>query len=135
MSRHSNVAPLLAREVPIGPNAMALRERCIAVLLDSGFPPQLPARAYATVARYVLGFAIQLSVQPRVAQPHDARPSAVFRVPDPSMFPATAAVADSLPVSLEEEFAFGLELLVQGLSRVRDARGGITGAGSGRRRA
>lgn len=37
------------------------------------------------------------------------------------MFPATAAVADSLPVSLEEEFAFGLELLVQGLSRVRDA--------------
>lgn len=135
LSRHSNVAPLLAREVPIGPNAMALRERCIAVLLDSGFPPQLAARAYATVARYVLGFAIQLSVQPRVAQPHDARPSAVFRVPDPSMFPATAAVADSLPVSLEEEFAFGLELLVQGLSRVRDARGGITGAGSGRRRA
>lgn len=51
------------------------------------------------------------------------------------MFPATAAVADSLPVSLEEEFAFGLELLVQGLSRVRDARGGIMGAGSGRRRA
>lgn len=38
LSRHSNVAPLLAREVPIGPNAMALRERCIAVLLDSGFP-------------------------------------------------------------------------------------------------
>ena len=52
-----------------------------------------------------------------------------------SMFPATAAVDDSLPVFPEEEFAFGLELLVQGLSRVRDARGGITGAGNGRKRA
>lgn len=51
------------------------------------------------------------------------------------MFPATAAVADSLPVFPKEEFAFGLELLVQGLSRVRDARGGITGAGNGRKRA
>ena len=124
LSRHSNVAPLLTGQVPIGPNAMALRERCLAVLLDSGFPPRLAARAYATVARYVLGFAIQLSAQPTAGQPGELRPSAVFRAPDPSLFPATAAVADSLPVSLEDEFAFGLELLVLGLSRLRDDPGG-----------
>jgi AcrR family transcriptional regulator len=126
LGRHSNVAPLLAGQVPIGPNAMALRERCIAVLLDSGFPPQLAARAYATVARYVLGFAIQLRAQPAAEQqPDGALPAAVLRASDPSRFPATAAVADSLPVPLEEEFAFGLELLVQGLSNLRDDSGGM----------
>lgn len=124
LSRHGNVAPLLAGQVPIGPNAMALRERCIAVLLDNGFPPQLAARAYATVARYVLGFAIQLGAQPMAGQPDDEGASAVFRACDPSMFPATAAVADSLPMPIEDEFAFGLELLVQGLGRLRDASAG-----------
>ena len=121
LSRHGNVAPLLAGQVPIGPNAMAVRERCIAVLLDNGFPPQLAARAYATVARYVLGFAIQPGAQPMAGQPDGEGASAVFRASDPSMFPATAAVADSLPVSLKDEFAFGLELLVRGLDRLRAA--------------
>jgi uncharacterized membrane protein (DUF4010 family) len=121
LSRHGNVAPLLAGQVPIGPNAMAVRELCIAVLLDNGFPPQLAARAYATVARYVLGFAIQLGAQPMAGQPDGEGASAVFRASDPSMFPATAAVAGSLPVSLKDEFAFGLELLVRGLDRLRAA--------------
>jgi AcrR family transcriptional regulator len=119
LSRHGNVAPLLAGQVPIGPNAMAVRERCIAVLLDNGFPPQLAARAYATVARYVLGFAIQLGVQPSAGQPDGDWASAVFRASDPSVFPATAAVAGLLPMPLKDEFAFGLELLVQGLDRLR----------------
>ena len=56
---HQNVAPLLAEDVPIGPNALAARERMIAFLLANGFPPPLAARSYATLARYVLGFAIQ----------------------------------------------------------------------------
>jgi TetR/AcrR family transcriptional regulator, tetracycline repressor protein len=118
LSRHQNVAPLLAEHVPIGPNAMALRERCLAVLLDNGFPPRLAARAYATLARYVLGFAIQLSTQTAAGSPEEARRSATFRGSDPSRFPATAAVADALPVPLEEEFTFGLELLLNGLSQL-----------------
>jgi AcrR family transcriptional regulator len=121
LSRHKNVAPLLVGQIPIGPNAMALRERCIAVLLDSGFPPQLAARAYATLSRYVLGFAIQFSAQAAAGQPDDARQSAIFRSSDPSLFPATVAVAGSLPVPLGDEFAFGLDLLVNGLSQLSDS--------------
>jgi AcrR family transcriptional regulator len=119
LNRHKNVAPLLAAQVPIGPNAMALRERCLAVLLDGGFPPQLAARAYATLARYVLGFAIQLSAQSTADRLEDSQRSAIFRGADSSLFPATVAVADSLPVPLEDEFAFGLELLIDGLSQLR----------------
>jgi TetR/AcrR family transcriptional regulator, tetracycline repressor protein len=97
---------------------MAHRERCIAVLLDNGFPPPLAARAYATLARYVLGFAIQLHT-PSTGHFDAARLSATFRNLDRSVFPATVAVADSLPVPLEDEFAFGLELILEGLGQLR----------------
>jgi hypothetical protein len=60
LSRHKNLAPLLVHQIPSGPNAMRLRELAIAVLLDNGFPPPLAGRSYATLAHYVLGFAMQL---------------------------------------------------------------------------
>lgn len=112
---HPNVAPLLAVDVPIGPNAMAARERLIALLLDNGFPPALAARSYATLSRYILGFAIQLARSPVAVD--DGRVAKVFHDLDPDKFPAIVAVADSLPLPLDEEFAFGLELLVDGLAQ------------------
>lgn len=111
LRRHPSVAPLLAADVPIGPNAMVARERLIALLLDNGFPPALAARSYATLARYIAGFAIQLT------SPDDAGLAQVFRNLDPHQFPATVKVADSLPVRLEEEFAFGLDLIIDGLAQ------------------
>jgi TetR/AcrR family tetracycline transcriptional repressor len=119
LRRHKNVAPLLVEQVPIGPNAMALRERGIALLLDNGFPPHLAVRSYATLSHYVLGFAIQLSGDSAAGQDDDGRLSALFRSLDPSKFPATVAVADSMPVPLEDEFVFGLELILEGLAQLR----------------
>ena len=114
LSSRPNVAPLLAEGVPIGPNAMAAREGLIAILLDNGFPPALAARSYATMARYILGFAIQL---PNPHSGDDAGLAQVFQTLDAGQFPATVKVADSLPVPLEDEFAFGLELIVDGLTQ------------------
>ena len=117
LRRHPNVAPLLIEQIPFGPNAMAGRERVIALLLDSGFPPELAARSYATVARHVLGFAIQLTGHSTAGQPDDAVASAQFHGVDPAEFPATIRVADHLPVPLEAEFEFGLELIISGLTQ------------------
>src|SRR6202012_1918108 len=61
LQRHQNVTRLLVGDVPVGPNALAARERMIAFLLTSGFSPDLAARSYALLSRYVLGFAIQLA--------------------------------------------------------------------------
>lgn len=119
LGRHRKVAPLLIEQTPTGPNAMALRERCLAVLLDGGLPPSVAARAYATLARYVLGFAIQLAGAGDGAE--QERASARFHDLPEGEFPATRAVADSLPVPLADEFAFGLDLIVAGL-RQRHAR-------------
>ena len=118
LSRHGNVAPLLVEYTPVGPNALANRERCLAVLLDNGFSPAIAAHAYATLARYVLGFAIQLAGATADGGQRDAELSAAFHRLDPSRFPATVTVADDLPVPLGDEFAFGLRLIVAGLERL-----------------
>ena len=120
LGRHRNVAPLLAEEVPLGPNAMALRERCLAVLLDGGFQPEAAARSYTALAGHVLGSAMQMGGHGSAGRDADARVSAVFHAIDPSRYPATFAVAGSLPVPLHDEFSFGLELLLSGLSQLRD---------------
>ena len=116
--RHPNIASLLAEQVPVGSNAMVLRERLIAVLLANGFPPRLAALAYATLARHVVGFAIQLRGGGNVVQRDDSKVSATFRRLSRAEFPATLAVARFLPVPLEEEFAFGIKLVVTGLELV-----------------
>ncbi len=116
LGRHRKIAPLLIEQTPTGPNAMVLRERCLAVLLGGGLSPSLAARAYATLSRYVLGFAIQLAGSGDDAERE--RASAHFRHVSPAEFPATLAVADALPVPLEDEFAFGLELIISGLRQL-----------------
>jgi AcrR family transcriptional regulator len=116
LSRHGNVASLLIDYTPMGPNALVNRELCLTVLLDNGFPPAVAAHAYATLARYVLGFAIQQSGAAGSQQ--DAELAAAFHDLDPSRYPATIAVADDLPVPLEEEFEFGLQLIVAGLAQL-----------------
>ena len=120
LTKHANVASLLIGHIPVGPNALAQRELVLSVLLDNGFAPAAAAHAYATVSRYVLGFAIQLSGSTAGADQPDAQDvSAAFHRLDPSRYPATVAVADELPVPLGEEFTFGLQLIVAGLERLQ----------------
>jgi AcrR family transcriptional regulator len=115
LRRHPNVAPLLSENAMIGPNALAAREVLIAIMLDNGFPPALAARSYATLARYVLGFAIQLTSP--VGNLDDVRLAQAFHDLDPNQFPATVKVADHLPVPLDDEFEFGLDLIIGGLAQ------------------
>lgn len=112
--RHPHVAPLLVEHMPLGPNAMAQREQSIGLLLESGFKPALAAQACATLARYVLGFATQLSPPSRSTADDDE----AWRTLDPGTFPSITSVAEHLPVPLEQEFAFGLELIINGLSQL-----------------
>lgn len=120
LARHGNVAPLLIGHVPIGPNAMARREFVLAVLLENGFSPATAAHTYATLVRFVLGFAIQLSGSAETGH-EDAQLSAMFQQLDPSRYPAIVAVAAELPVPLSDEFAFGLQLVVAGLERLHSS--------------
>ncbi|WP_051178452.1 TetR/AcrR family transcriptional regulator C-terminal domain-containing protein [Nocardia concava] len=116
LRRHRGIAPLLIEQVPTGPNALALRERFLTMLLNAGFAPEAAARTYAVLARYVLGFAAQLH-DPTAPDPEPARLTALFHQLDPADFPSTIAVADCLPTQrLEDEFAFGLDMIIEGLA-------------------
>ncbi|PRI15355.1 TetR/AcrR family transcriptional regulator [Mycobacterium shigaense] len=119
LSRHGNVAVLLIEYTPVGMHALAIREVCLSVLLANGFQGRVAAHAYAMLARYVLGFAIQLSGTAAGDSEHDARLAAAFRELDPARYPATVAVAGDLPVPLADEFTFGLRLIVGGLEQLR----------------
>lgn len=118
LRKHANVAPLFVDQFPVGPNAMAQRERLIALLLDNGFAPKLAARSYATLAHYVLGFVAQLTGRTAEGDAGDGEPPRQLGGWDRDLFPATATVAKHLPVSLEDEFEFGLDLIVAGLAQL-----------------
>lgn len=120
LRQHRNAAPLLAHHIPMGPSAMLQRERALSLLLAKGFSPELAVGAYTTIARHALGFAMQMSGRaPLEQQMEAAMVSARVHAVDPDQFPATAAVADAMPVPLESEFEFGLDLLIAGLEVAR----------------
>jgi AcrR family transcriptional regulator len=119
---HSNLASLLVENPPIGQATEARRELVLAVLLRDGFTPATAGRLYATMSHYVRGFAIQLSAHSDNQQPQVATPVTLADA-DPTRFPATAAAAASgaLPMTLAEEFTYGLDLIL-GIDRLDDHR-------------
>jgi len=127
LSRHLNICPLLVGEIPMGPNAMRLREYTIAALLDNGFSSKLAARSWATLGRFVVGFAMQARGHGAAVGIKDPRFHSMFRDLDATQFPATARVAKSLPVSLEDEFTFGLDLILDGLSQMSQGKARVRG--------
>ncbi|MGW7196338.1 TetR/AcrR family transcriptional regulator [Streptomyces chryseus] len=123
LRRHPNALPLLVSQVPVGPNGLVNRERAIGLLLGFGFPVDLAARAFTAIGHYVVGFAIQQH-GPGTPGTDDQLPlRAYYRSLDPATYPATTAAAEELTnVPLHEEFRFGLDLLLDGLERARQAR-------------
>ena len=110
LGRHPHIALVMIDRIPVGPNMIALRERALAVLLDAGFPPPLALRAWATLARFVLGFGSQLGPGGDGGELQNA-----WAAVEPADFPASLVVAEHAPLSLQSEFTFGLELLIAGL--------------------
>jgi AcrR family transcriptional regulator len=116
LTQHPNAIPLFVTQVPIGPGALAARERGIAVFLAAKFPPQLAARGYTALAHFVVGFALQQPFD-ETADPEPAsRLRDYYRTLDPRTYPATITVAELLPgATIDEEFEFGLNLIIDGL--------------------
>jgi AcrR family transcriptional regulator len=117
LKEHPKVAPLFGDQVPLGPRALAGREAAIAILLAGGFTAEVAARAYTAVGHYVVGFAIQLPHGGTSDEEENRDLREFYRTLDATRYPATAASAPYLPSSLDDEFRFGLRLIVDGLAR------------------
>lgn len=121
LSEHPKAVPLVVAQIPVGPNAMASRERSMATFIELGLSPRLAARAYTTIAQFVIGFAV---LEPGSPDPADAAAlGAHYRYLDPDQYPHTVAVADELTsVPLEKEFLEGLQIILDGIDRARRRR-------------
>ncbi|MEU0948099.1 TetR/AcrR family transcriptional regulator C-terminal domain-containing protein [Streptomyces canus] len=93
LGRHGNAARLPAEQIPLGPHAMALRERCVAVLLKPGFEASLATRANVTPARCVCGLAIQLNHENGGGGRRNEESVAALRGVDPAQCPAVHSFA------------------------------------------
>jgi AcrR family transcriptional regulator len=122
LARHRNIGALLIEDIPMGPNAMRLREDTIAMLLENGFSRRTAAYSWATLGRYVVGFAAQAHGDRAGRGTGVSRRRSPFTDVDRSRFPATARVAGVLPVALQDEFTFGLDLIIEGLARSQATR-------------
>ncbi len=122
LTRHPGVARLLTDHTPTGPNAMRLREVWLDAMLHNGFPLELAVRSGALMASYVQGFAIQLTGRRATVGVDDEVLVAVVGRPDMADFPSlSAAISAGLaPVALEDEFTFGLEMILDGLGDALD---------------
>jgi AcrR family transcriptional regulator len=116
LTQHPNAIPLFVKQVPIGPGALAARERGIGVLLAARFPPQLAARGYTALAHFVVGFALQQQFDETADPERASQLRDYYRALDSRTYPATITVADVLPgATIDEEFEFGLNLIIDGL--------------------
>lgn len=116
LRRHPRVASLFDGRIPLGPHALAGRETALSILLAGGFPPEDAARAFTAVGHYIVGFVAQLEGDVASGQADNQEIREFFSSLDPARFPATSASAPYLPSSLDDEFRFGLQLIVEGLA-------------------
>ncbi|MFZ2503103.1 MAG: TetR/AcrR family transcriptional regulator [Nocardioides sp.] len=112
LSAHRGAAGLVGETVPSGPNALAIREYLFGVLTGAGFPLGISAKAVATLGHYVIGFAMQAPAN-SPAHPSENRLGDI----DSEKYPLTAEALPRLPIPLDVEFAFGLDLILNGLRR------------------
>ena len=117
LAAHPNLAPLLIEQPPTGQGRLAGREQFLAALLRDGFTPHTAGRLYGTLSHYVLGFAVQLHAHAEVTSTLDISGA------DPIRYPATARTAASgaEPMTIAEEFTYGLDLIL-GIDRLDDHR-------------
>ena len=124
LSEHPNLLPLLVSQTPIGPHGLAVREESISMLVRFGFSPRLAARAYTTLAHYVIGFAVQQFAPGASGDEEAAALGDYYRQLDPERYPWTLAAAKDLTsVSLQDEFLEGLEFILDGIDHARRRSG------------
>jgi AcrR family transcriptional regulator len=122
-ARNGDIARVALGRVPLGPNSLRVAEVTMAVLRAGGVPDQAAAWAVDVVGLYVVANAIEGAVYADRQRSEQERQAYWTQVADyfaavpADRFPTTAALAPMMMVGTgEERFAFGLDLIIRGLS-------------------
>ncbi|MEV1286879.1 TetR/AcrR family transcriptional regulator C-terminal domain-containing protein [Micromonospora sp. NPDC049679] len=119
---HSGLAGLLKTHDPLGENSTRTLDAWARALLRAGLSEEEAGHAWFTLVHYVIGFEATWAFDGRnVTRAFDpealAEVHARFDALDPARYPGAAALGRHIwNPAVEERFAFGLALLVDGLA-------------------
>jgi AcrR family transcriptional regulator len=116
---HPGAAQVMASGPARMPNERALTEKMLGLLSEAGLPDAEVTLAYHAVIEYVVGSAAidtagTADSPAEVEARHRVWRAAYFAAP-PAEFPHTTRLAALLYPSLDEQFEFGIEVLITGL--------------------
>jgi TetR/AcrR family transcriptional regulator, tetracycline repressor protein len=116
---HPAMTAIVVRRPPRGTNTWAATEHALGLLRQAGLSDQDTARAYQALLSYTLGHAMLEAPYAALDPEQAAAELAASRLGQASLpanrYPNIAAVAPHLYGSLEEQFTYGLDRLLDGL--------------------
>jgi TetR/AcrR family transcriptional regulator, tetracycline repressor protein len=116
---HPAMTAILVRRPPRGANTWAATERALGLLRQAGYNHRDAARAYQALLYYTLGHAMleahYAALEPSQAITELTASRMMYQSLPASEYPNTAAAAPYLYGSLEEQFSYGLDRLLDGL--------------------
>jgi AcrR family transcriptional regulator len=127
LEAHPGVAGLLQLRDPLGPHSLAVAEAFLGPLQAAGFPKGKAGLAFFLVIDYTTGFAVSsppISVNEQRVRDQATRSQLhqFFRSLPADRFPALVALGEHVWVdNRDERFTVGLDVLVNGLQRARQA--------------
>lgn len=131
--RHRDIVQISIGRIPMGPNALRLSERVLAILRTAGVPDELAVQSYLLLISVVNGFTMDEAgftedEQPEGAPPPDEIAQMVrgyLESLPADRFPNLTQVADAFAMSDQDErFELLLDLFVEGLARRAEELGG-----------
>jgi AcrR family transcriptional regulator len=127
LSRHPWAAALFESQRRMSPETLRYADAILGTLRDAGFPIEIALRAFFTLDSYIYGFVLQVSswgMDPEEMPEETARLRPQVA---PDTYPNIIAVMEHVMSSkpspgMSAEFEFGLDLILDGLERLRDVR-------------
>lgn len=122
LRRHPWAIALMDSRRSPGPATLRHHEAVIGTLRRGGFPIELVGHAYSLLDSYVYGFAVQEAALPIDVEDAPGTAEAFLTALDPAAYPNLAGLAAEVAFGggydADDEFAFGLELVLDGLDRM-----------------
>lgn len=122
LDRHPALVQIRLRRPILTPTAFRSTEAGMQALADAGLPPAEAAHAFRILFVYTFGAAVFSVASPDVRRALDDAAAALAALPREG-YPALRAAAGDLPWTLsgDEQFAYGLERILDGLQARLDA--------------
>jgi AcrR family transcriptional regulator len=129
LRRHPWATGLMESRSTPGPANIRHHDAVLGVLRNAGFPIELAAHAYSLLDSYIYGFALQEASLPFHTPEETAEVAQTIMAEFPAdEYPYLAEIATDYVLQpgydYGNEFLYGLDLILDGLARARDAAGG-----------